>query len=306
MRHWRSFSEWGRLFVTFSSVCIKTAKSLIYYLHQQRTVLSRRHGCLRVDVLHQSCQRHPGGGELFTRHRCHASHFISHSHPRFAVSSCSALSVSYFKQTLWLWGQLWPYIGMSSVGTCLHRHSNGWCSENLFSCSFNIKLEECRKKVRRYDTTRPGGYTQLRRSMKSRKEQVRPKVGKDTVYFCSMIRWDENEMMAIYPRVSRIHTPHHTWTMYLEGVIEQVSRCTLRPRSSELSDALLGHHRASLEMHLEAEMDRTQRCTWRPWSSEFGHAHGGLDQVNSEMHSEAVTDQCMLYSVLTQDNGMDR
>jgi len=32
---------------------------------------------------------------------------------------------------------------------------NGWRCENLSSCSFYIKLEERRKKVRRYDTTRP-------------------------------------------------------------------------------------------------------------------------------------------------------
>jgi len=35
-----------------------------------------------------------------------------------------ALSVSYIKQTLWHSGQLWPYIGMGSLGTRLHWDCN--------------------------------------------------------------------------------------------------------------------------------------------------------------------------------------
>jgi len=35
-----------------------------------------------------------------------------------------ALSVSYVKQTLWHCGQLWPYVGMGSWGTRLHRDCN--------------------------------------------------------------------------------------------------------------------------------------------------------------------------------------
>ena len=35
-----------------------------------------------------------------------------------------AVSVSYFKQTLWRCGKLWPYIGMGWLGTCLHRNCN--------------------------------------------------------------------------------------------------------------------------------------------------------------------------------------
>jgi len=47
--------------------------------------------------------------------------------------------------------------------------------------------------------------------------------------------------------------------MHLEAVIERVSRCTWRLRSSELRDALGGRDRASLEMHLEAMIVRTCR-----------------------------------------------
>jgi len=39
----------------------------------------------------------------------------------------------------------------------------------------------------------------------------------------------------------------------MEAVIEQVWRCTWRPRLSELRAALGGGDRASLEMHLEAD-----------------------------------------------------
>jgi len=49
--------------------------------------------------------------------------------------------------------------------------------------------------------------------------------------------------------------------MRLEAVIEQVWRCTGRPRSSELRDALGGHDRSSLEMHWEAVTERVWRCT---------------------------------------------
>jgi len=108
-------------------------------------------------------------------------------HPAIAISPfLLALSVSYFKQTLCRCGQLWPYVAMGSLGTRLHRDCNGWRCEDLSSRSFYIKLEEHRK-VRRYDTTRPWGSTQLRRSTKSRTERVRPKVGKDRV--CIFIVW---------------------------------------------------------------------------------------------------------------------
>ena len=61
----------------------------------------------------------------------------------------------------------------------------------------------------------------------------------------------------------------------LTTVIERVWRCTWRPRSSQLRDALGGHNHATLEMHWEAEIQSTERCTWRPSSSEFGDALGG-------------------------------
>jgi len=46
-----------------------------------------------------------------------------------------------------------------------------------------------------------------------------------------------------------------TLEMHSEAVIERVWRCTWRPRSSELRDALGGRDRASLDMHLEAVIE---------------------------------------------------
>jgi len=57
--------------------------------HQQKTFPSGRNGCVRVDALRQSCQRHPGGGLFRARRQYHASRCISRSDRRLAVSSRS-------------------------------------------------------------------------------------------------------------------------------------------------------------------------------------------------------------------------
>jgi len=45
--------------------------------------------------------------------------------PPIAVSPCLlALWVFYSKRTLWCCGQLWPYVRMGSLGTCLHQECN--------------------------------------------------------------------------------------------------------------------------------------------------------------------------------------
>jgi len=121
-------------------------------------------------------------------------------------------------------------------------------------------------------------------------------------------RWDENEMMSIYPGVSPICTPRcsvhcrylclsvhllslihdvlggrdrASSVMHLEAEIEWTQRCTWRARLSTLRDALGGHDRASLEMRWEAMIQRVRRCTLTPWSSEVGDAIGDRDWVNS-------------------------
>jgi len=52
--------------------------------------------------------------------------------------------------------------------------------------------------------------------------------------------------------------------VHSEALIERDCRCTWRPRSSELRDALEGCDTVSLEMHFEAVIERVWRCNWRP------------------------------------------
>jgi len=118
-----------------------------------------------------------------------------------------------------------------------------------------------------------------------------------------MTWWDENDMMSIYPGVSLIYTPCHSFYLclpcisihppsllndVLEALINQVSIWTSGPKSRELWDSVLGRDRASLEMHLETDIEWTQICTCRPWSSKFIDTIGDWDLVHSEMHCEAV------------------
>ena len=55
-------------------------------------------------------------------------------------------------------------------------------------------------------------------------------------------------------------------------------------------DVLIGCDWASWELHLEAEIEWTQRCTWRPGSSELRDALRGRDRANLEGVIEWVGD----------------
>jgi len=75
--------------------------------------------------------------------------------------------------------------------------------------------------------------------------------------------------------------------MHSEAVIERVWRCTLRPRLSELGNALGGcdrRDRARLEMHFEAVIERVWRCNWRPRLIELRDALRGRDRASSDMY----------------------
>ena len=98
-----------------------------------------------------------------------------------------------------------------------------------------------------------------------------------------MTRWDENEILTVYPGVSRIYTPRRSF--HLRYPCISVHQPSLR------NDILGGCDRLNLEMHLEAKKEWTQRCTGRPWSSEFGDALGDRDWVNWQMHLEMVIER---------------
>ena len=173
-------------------------------------------------------------------------------------------------------------------------------------------FKEHRNWVRRYATNQHWGSMQLRGSMKSRTDRVRPKVGTDRVWILNV--WeDEMEMRgcwwtpgsANYILPVTLSTPDtpvslntRRWSlqMLLKAVIEGVWSCTSRLRSSELRDAHGGRDWASLGMQLETEMEWTLRCIWRPWLSKFGDALGGRDQVNSEIHFEAIIEHLGRYT----------
>jgi len=84
------------------------------------------------------------------------------------------------------------------------------------------------------------------------------------------------------------YTRCRSLTMYLEAMIERVERCTWRPRSNHLRDALGGQDGVNSEIHSEAVIDRVWRCTWRPRSSELRNTLGGSDGASLEMDWEAV------------------
>jgi len=83
------------------------------------------------------------------------------------------------------------------------------------------------------------------------------------------------------------YTHRRFLTIYLKAAIELVWRCTWRPRSSELRDALGGRDRSSVEMHWEAVIEPVWRCNWRSTLIELRDALGGRDRVCLEMHLAA-------------------
>jgi len=84
------------------------------------------------------------------------------------------------------------------------------------------------------------------------------------------------------------HSDQVNLEMYFEAMIERLWRYTLRPRSTELRDAIGGRDRMNSEMQMEAMTKWTQRCNSRPWSSEFGDALEGHNQGSVEMHSAMI------------------
>jgi len=283
-----------------------------HVLHQHKTFPSRKDGSFRVDPLRQGRQRHPGGRSLHVQRQCHVCH-VAYCPPITVSPVLLALSVCSFKPTLWRCSELWPYVRIHSLGTGLHRDCNAmWRCENLSSHSFYIKLVVWRK-VRRWDTTRPWASAQLRGSTKSRKEGVRPKVRKDRV--CIFVVWqDEMKMRCCLSSpespeyilqvahstsitLESPYTHRRFLKIYLDSAIELVWRCTWKPWSSELRDALGAHDRSSYEMHWEAVIVPIWRCNWRLRLSELRDALGGRDRASLGMHLEAEmqwTQRCAL------------
>ena len=82
------------LYIIVHSINLKSNFQM-HVFHQQKTFPSGRNGCVRVDVLRQSHQRHPGGGLLLSQRGYYASGCILPSDRCFAVSSRSVSLLLY-------------------------------------------------------------------------------------------------------------------------------------------------------------------------------------------------------------------
>jgi len=246
--------------------------------------------------------------------------------PPIAVSPfLLALSVSYFKQTVWRCGQLWPYVGMGSLGTRMHRDSNEMGDAAKISPRVPSTLSSKSVGRRWEDMILPGPEDPCN-GVDPRTDRVRPKVGKDRV--CIFVVWqDEMKMRCClstpgspeyilrvagfhlrYPCIS-VHPPSlippplplhlHTPTIAHSTSVTPVSSYTYRRsihlhfpcisvhRPSLLNDILGVRDRSSLQMHWEAVIERVWRCTWRPRWNELSDALGGRDRASQEMQWEA-------------------
>jgi len=211
--------------------------------------------------------------------------------PPIAVSpSLLALSVSYFKQTLWCCGQLWPYVRMGSLGTRLHRDCNAM--GNTAKISLPVPSTFSSRSVGRWEDMILPGREDPRNCMDLGQSEWDQKFGKIecefSLYDKRRWKWDDVYLLQglpniyspslcppplpLYLRITAVAPWRCTWSsvfgMLLETVIEWTQRCTWRPRSSEL-----------------------RRCTWRPWSIEFRDALWGCDLASLEMHLQAMIER---------------
>jgi hypothetical protein len=88
--------------------------------HQQKTIPSGRTGCIRVDALGQSRQRHLSGRIIRDRRQYHALSAISPSDRRFAVSSRS-IGLLFYTTTL----ALWPNVTIHRNGFIVYTLASG-------------------------------------------------------------------------------------------------------------------------------------------------------------------------------------
>jgi len=239
-------------------------------------------------------------------------------HPPIAVLPyLLALSVSYFKQTVWRCGQLWPYVGMGSLGTRLHWDCNAMGDAARISTRVP-STSSSRSVGRTWEDMILPGCEDPRNGVDPRTDQVRPKVGKDRV--CILVVWqDEMEMrcclsttgspeyilcvahstsvtpVSPYTYHRSFHLCYPCISVHSPSLIPPPSRLyhhtpTVAHSTSVTPRSPYTHSR-SLTTYFESVIDWVWRCTGRLWSSEFGDALGGRDGVNSEMHLEAVIER---------------
>jgi len=229
-------------------------------------------------------------------------------HPQIAISPVLlTLSVSYFKHTLWRCGQMWPYVGMGTLGTRLHRDCNAMTDTAIISPRVPSTLPS-RSVGRRWENMILRGREDPRNLGQSEWDQ---KMGIIECEFSlyDKRRWKRYDIyllwglpniyspslcpppLPLYLHTTAVAPGRHTWSsvfeMLLEIEIEWTLRCTCRSWLRELWDPLGDHAGANLQ----AISERVWRYTLRPWSSDFGDALGRRDWASVEIHSRAMIER---------------
>jgi len=123
---WRSFSRWGRDGI---AICLayKGGQKFLYDWLQPigSVIISKKHfrpGGMAPSGWTRSVKavRDIPVAD-YSAPRVNTTRRVAYRPPIAVSQFLLALSVSYLKQTLWRCGQLWPYVGMGSLGTRLHR-----------------------------------------------------------------------------------------------------------------------------------------------------------------------------------------
>jgi len=301
LRQWLWWTQWlvkslWILYVTPGDNIRSTADALLD--HQQKTIPSGRNGSVR-DTLAADYSA-PG---INTTCR------VAYRPPSAVSPFLLSPSVSYVKQTLWHCGQLWPYVGMGSLGTHLHWDWNAMGDAAKISPRVPSTLSS-RNIGRRWEDMILPGHEDPRNRVDPwnlRQSEWDQKLGKIESEFSlyDKMRWIWDDVyllrglpniyspslcpppLPVYHRTTAVAPWRCTWSsmseMHLETEIEWTQRCTWRPGSSEFGDALGGHDCANLQ----AVIRRVWKYTWRPWSGDFEDALGGRDRASLEMHLEA-------------------
>ena len=186
--------------------------------------------------------------------------------PPIAISPVLlALSVSYFKPTIWHCGQLWLYDGMGSSGTHLHRDCNAMGDAAKISPCVPSTFSSRSVRSRWEDTIVPSSEDP-RNLGKSKCDQSLGKiVCVFSLYDKMRWKWDAVYLPRGLPNIYSTSLIPPPLPLYLRTPTVAPKRYTWRLWSIQWGDVLWGCDRASLEMQLQAMNERDWRSTWR-WS----------------------------------------
>jgi len=135
-------------------------------------------------------------------HGINTRHHIVYRHP-ITVSPCLlALSIFHFKQILWHCGQLWPYIGMGSLGIRLHQDRNA-CGDTA-TISPRVPSTLCSRSVTgRWEDMILPGHEDPRNLRKSKWDQKWGKIECIVSLYDKMRRkWDAVYLPWVLPNIN--------------------------------------------------------------------------------------------------------